>query len=313
MTMTQREDHPDPDFVARLEGQLTTGYRRLERLGDSYRWRPAFGRSLRAAIYLLSGLFLGAASVTMAQRAEDADRLELLQRQASTKVSLAAQEVELNRQVLDVATAEVNAGVMLPTTLVSAQAAFVASEMRLNLAKLDAEEVDVSGGPVRNEISAPLVNGRDFFSERLQIRLDYYSARAPSLEEVIRLAQVRVQAGTAHSESLRPLTMERTRLNAESAEIRETLALRQSFLDGGIDASEAEVRHRLLLAKSRRQFADAVVADLRAASTRVREGFEVGTVTEDEYIATQRDLLQAEAEAQMAEIEVQLIERELLP
>jgi hypothetical protein len=313
MTVTKREHHPDPDFVARLEGQLTTEYRRLERLGDSYRWRPGLGRSLRSAIYLLSGLFLGAASVTMAQRAEDADRLELLQQQASTKVSLAAQEVELNRQVLDAATAEVNAGIMLPTTLTSAHAAFVASEMRLRLANLDAEEVDARGGPVRNEIWAPLVDGRDFFSERLQASLDFYSARAPRLEEVIRLAEVRIQAGAAESGSLLPLTAERARLVAEGEQIRETLALRQSFLNGDIDAATAELRHTLLLATARRRIAERQLAELRAASSELQEEYAVGIASQAEVVAMQREILQAEAELQMADVEVQLIERELVP
>ena len=125
--MTQEEHHPDPDFVARLEGQLTTEYRRLDRLGDSYRWRPTFGRWLRAAIYVLSGLLLGAASVTMAQRAGEADRMELLLRQASLKVSLAEREVELNRQVFDVVTAHVAAGTMMPSAMLSAQAALVST------------------------------------------------------------------------------------------------------------------------------------------------------------------------------------------
>ena len=311
--MTEKEHHPDPDFVARLEGQLTTEYRRLERLGDLHGWRPAFGRSVRAAIYILSGLLLGAASVTMAQRAQNAEELGLLQLQASTKVSLAEQEVELNRRVLDDITGQVAAGTMVPTALQSAQAALVGAEARLDLAELDVEEVNAGGGPVRNEITAPLIGGRDFFSERLQIGLDQVSARAPTLEEVIRLAEVRVQAGTADSESLRPLTMERARLAAEAEQMRGALALRQSFLDGSIDAAEAELRHRLLLARTRRQFAEAELAALRAANAKLQEGLAVGVVTQSAAVAMQRDLLQAEAEMQMAEIEVQLIVRELAP
>ena len=310
--MTQAEHHPDPDYVARLEGQLTTEYRRLERLGDSYRWRPTFGRWLRAAVYVLSGLLLGAASVTMAQRAGEADRIELLQRQAGLKVSLAERELELNQQVFDVVTAHVAAGTMTPSAMLSAQAALVESETRLTLASLDVEEIDASGGPVRNEISAPRVGGRDFFSERLQIELDMIAARGPALGEMINLTQARVRAGVTTSESIRSLTTESLLLAAEGELIRETLALRQSFLDGDMDAAEAEIRHRLLLATSRRQIAEAELADLRAESARVREAFEVGTVAEDVFVATQRDLLQAEADVQMAEVEVQLIEQELV-
>jgi hypothetical protein len=311
--MTQQEHHADPEFIARLEGQLTTEYRRLERLGDSHSWRSGLSRWLRAALYVLSGLLLGAASVTMGQRAEDAERLELLQRQASLQVSLAEREVELNRMVLDDVQGQVAAGRLVPTAMLSAQAALVASEARLRLLNLDAEEINARRGPVQNEISAPRVDGRDFFSERLQLGLDVISARNPSLDEVIRLAEVRVQAGTAPSESLRPLTTERARLNAEAERIRETLALRQSFLNGDIDAVAAEQRHRLLLATTRRRSAESQLAELRTANTALQERYAAGIAPQTEVVAMQREILQAEAEVQMAEIEVQLIERELVP
>lgn len=311
--MTEASHQPDPEFVARLEGQLITEYRRLERLGEADRWRPGFGRLLRAAIFLVSGLFLGAASVTLAQRAEDADRLELLRLQAGTQVSLAAQEVEMNRQVVDDLSRQVAVGTIVPTALLSAQAALVAAEVRLALAELDVEEVDASGGPVRNEISAPLVDGRDFVSERLQLRLDPISVRGQSLGEFINLTEVRIRAGTTTSDSLRPLIMERDRLAAEADQIRQLLALRQTFLDGDMGAAEAENRHRLLLATTRLGFAESQLARLRTEGDRVQQRFAVGIAPQSEVVAMQRELFEAEAEVQMAEIEVRLIEQELLP
>ena len=113
------------------------------------------------------------------------------------------------------------------------------------------------------------------------------------------------------SRNLMPLTIERERLAISASRIGETLALRQSFLDGRIGADETELRQRLLLTDARRRSAQTALDYLRAQNEIVRQRYATGIISEDELAAAERDLLQAEAAVQLAELETELVARRL--
>ena len=312
--MTPTEQHPDPGFIARLEDRLTDDYRRLERIGSLDGRQPVLGRRLRSAAIALAGLLLGAACVTVAQRIEDSERLELLERQARTSVELAARRVEFERRALEDLETRWETGVAViasSTVAYEARATLIEAEAGLALAELALEEIEAGAGPVGNEISAPRRGGRDFFSERLQIELEGNAERRAAVAQMIDFVEARVNAGVDAPRSLLPLTAERGRLEAEAERIRETLALRESFLDGDIDAAEAELGHRLLLARTRQSIAESSLADLRAENERLEGRLAAGVGTVDEVVASRRDLLAAEGDAEIARLEVELIELEL--
>jgi hypothetical protein len=203
------------------------------------------------------------------------------------------------------------AGLASFPSFLQAQSALVEADVRLKYAELNVEEIEAGGGPVRTEISAPLVDGRDFVSERLQIEFDSFAVRSTNLEQIIEIAEAEIDAGVATPESIGPLTVDRARLAAEAERIRESLDLRQSFLDGVIDARTAELEFLLRSALARRQAAEAAVAHLREANSLLQVRFEAGTVGSDEVSALTTELLQAESAMLTARTEIDMIEQEL--
>jgi hypothetical protein len=309
--MTNEEHDPDSGFVARLEGELTAHYRRLARLGAPESRRRDLGHWLRGAGWAAAGLLLGAASLTMAQRLDGAETRELLERQAETASRVAAQRVEVHRRLLEPLRRDQAAGLINESMLAPARAALAEAETALALAELDAAEVTAAGRAVRTEIFAPPVGERDFVAERLRIELDAVAERTALLAPVIESAETRVSAGVAAPRTLSPLMAERERLAAAADRLRESLALRQRFLDGDVAAEEAELTQRLLLATARLRGAETELADLRAENERIRQRYEAGLSSTTELYTAQQPLLQAEADAELAQLEIDLLVREL--
>ena len=246
----------------------------------------------RTRICTVAVLLLGAASVTLAQDVDPADQSGAFLAQARAAADLASQNFDSNRQAERISRVRYDSGLASLSEWIESMLALIEARADLKVAELDVEEIEIGGGPVRTEMSAPLIEGRDFVSERLQIELDTVAAREMSLAEIIKVTEAEVGAGVATDADLRPLIMERARLAADAERVRQTMALRQSFLSGDTDVAEAEQRLRMLRAKARQQTADATLAALRAA------------------IAPLQDRL-AEAELQAAQFEVASIEREI--
>ena len=183
--MTHADHQPSPEFVSRLENDLGSEYRRLDRLGPIDHANGRFGKWIRTAAYTLAGLLVGATSVSMAQRIENAERIELVRSQVETSAKLAAESVELNRRALEAVVQAAEIGLTPTSAILSARSRLVEAEADLALAQLDIEELTASGRPVRADISSPRVNGRDFVTERLQIELDAASQREMHLAQLV--------------------------------------------------------------------------------------------------------------------------------
>jgi hypothetical protein len=178
----------------------------------------------------------------MAQDVDAADRQAPLLTQARAVASLATEQADVSRQALQMAKVRWEGGLATYAEFAQAQRADSEADLRLKLAELDVAEIDAGGGPVRTEISAPLIDGRDFVSERLRIAFDAVSTQATLLEQHLKFAEARVQAGVATSDSVVALGIERARLAADAEQIRQTLALRQSSLAGAIDNAQELTR-----------------------------------------------------------------------
>lgn len=275
---------------------------------------PRLSSSCRATALAAAGILLCATPATMAQEFPPSDatdaaamRLSL----AQSGASLAALQADASRQMFRQSQVRYQAGLASFPSFLQAQSALVEADVRLKYAELNVEEIEAGGGPVRTEISAPLVDGRDFVSERLQIEFDSFAVRSTNLEQIIEIAEAEIDAGVATPESIGPLTVDRARLAAEAERIRESLDLRQSFLDGVIDARTAELEFLLRSALARRQAAEAAVAHLREANSLLQVRFEAGTVGSDEVSALTTELLQAESAMLTARTEIDMIEQEL--
>ncbi len=185
------------------------------------------GPSWSATIFSAAG-FLCTVPVAMAQDAgATAGAVELLS-QARSTASAAARHVDETRQIAQRVTRDYDTGTSSFVDFSEAQLALFEADMRLKIAELDVAEIEAGGGPVRLDLAAPLVDGRDFLSERLRIEFDVMARRSQHLEMVIKVTEAEVEAGVAMPNSIGPLTIERSRLAVEAERIRMTLELRHN-------------------------------------------------------------------------------------
>lgn len=272
---------------------------------------PGYRHSCRATILAFAGLLLCGGSATLAQDRSATDASEQRLELARSDASLAALQADASRQMFRESQVRYDAGVVSFNGFLRAHEAVADADARLKSAQLDVAEIAAGGGPIRTEISAPLVNGRDFVTERLQIEFESVALRSTNIEAFIKSAEAEVSAGVASSDSVRPLTVDRARLAAEAERIRETMALRRQFLDGAIDATAAELGLRLRQAIARRQVAEAEVAGLRVANDQMQAKFDAGTARSDEVSVVVTELRRAESDVRTAGTEIEMIEREL--
>jgi len=309
--VTHQEHRPEPEFLARLEDQLRQVFQRRERHGLNDRSRSESGRSLRAIGFTFAGLLMGAGCVPTTQHIEDASRTELLLQQAEANAIIAGRRADAYREQARSAEQSWEQGTSSFSEIYPTQAEVIDAELQQALAELDVAAIKAGGHTVSTDISASRVGGRDFFSERLQLELAANTRHAELLEPRIAFEQARVQAGLALPGSLDPLTIELAQLTATAERIHETLLLRQSFLDGDVDAAEAELRHRLILAEERRQNAEAQLETLRARNELTQQRVATGVAPSSDAVMSENEFQRAQVEAQLARIEAELITVEL--
>lgn len=187
------------------------------------RYRSSCGPTIVAAIVVLLFAVPGAP----AQDAPAPDAAELLHL-ANTMASQAARKLEDARQAFQRARQGYETGTSSFADFSEAQLALADADMRLKIARLDVAEIEAAGGPVRIDLAAPLIDGRDFLSERLQIEFDLVARRSAHVEAIIELTEAEVEAGVAMPGSMGPLTIERSRLAVEAERIRTMLELRRN-------------------------------------------------------------------------------------
>jgi hypothetical protein len=198
MNATDSRHAPRRECVAALEQEIVRAWR-ADAPGIPLHAAPRRRRDRwRIAAAMVFGLLVGAGSqLAMAQVQGSRTRTELeraieVEREAvQVRLQLAQQEHQRVRDAF-------NAGVVSEQSLL--EAAAMQREMEVALARFDLNlaEMRASNAPPRDELWAPLVNGRDFVRERLELDAQ--------------LAQQRLQNAEVHLESVR----RRARVGAES-------------------------------------------------------------------------------------------------
>jgi len=285
--------HPTPEFRDYLEGEVARTFR-----------RERARRRLRTAALVVVSAALGSSGGLAAAQIRDAPRRDSLLAAATAEAGLVALRLDLARAAAaDVAT-KVKVGVLAPASLAAVEADLRAVEAQAMRARLNVDEIRASSQPPRDELNAPLVDGRDFVLERIRLDLlgaqQRLSAAERTLEEATRRARVGAETELSRLEA--ELTVARAR--AALGALAQRQSLRREFLEKGT-AGEQLVR-RLRKAELR---LDAQVAQqaVRLASERldlVRKQQAVGRVD-------QIEVLKAELELRERQLELQLLARQL--
>jgi multidrug resistance efflux pump len=298
---------PDSRFVERLEWQLASEYRRLDRMTPS--GKITIPRPVAVITAMVAVLMTGVAAIKAADYIKDSWRKKIELARAETEVELNRARLESVRELAG-RTEELFSNRMvqqeeyLSVTLGVEKAGLALERSLLNL-----DEVKASGLPPRDELYAPLVDGRDFVSERLGIEVKQVEADLKLLTGRRERVQELVAKAVVSGEELSQIQAAIDARKAMIDEIRKRLDLRKRFVSGEITVQEVEIMGRMAAAKGNMNQAQAKVDFLKKELERLQTLEAKGTVSPLETGQLRYGLEAAQAELRLAALEVDILEK----
>lgn len=299
---------PDNQFLERLEWQLSSEYRRASRLKSSA-GKIAVPRRLVASACMVGVLMTGVAVIKAADYIKDSWRKKIEIARVETEVELKKVHLESIREMASEVKMRVANGLIREDEYKLINLAAENAELDFQRSLLNLDEVKMSGEIPRNELSAPLVGGRDFVSERLEME-----KKAVELD----LEQLRIHLGRFNQLVEQNLVRgdEMDQIQAEIAnrkmmidKIQKRLDLRVRFLTGEIAAKEVEIEDRITVAERNLQLAQSRVESLKEQLERLADLEAQGKISHMEVMQVQYALDAAQAELKLATLEMDVLEK----
>ena len=297
---------PRPEFRAALEQDLVGALRRETRFAPYN--RVARSTRIRTVMLIVIGAVLGVGcGYASAQVRESQTRSELLSA-AEASLKIASLRVEIAHDRLTRIQRMAEAGVVTRRELTSAESEVRTMELVLAQAQLDIEEIRASSAPPRPELWAPLVSGRDFVRQRLQLRAALTQQHLTDAEGAVKAAEDRLRAGVVGALPMQEAMAGLKLAQQEMADLALQLTLRQQFVEDKIDAATIsqrqkvnEVQNSLAILESQSK-----IAEWRAQLS--RERYRVGSGTEIELKRAELDLLELQAKLAQLTSELRAIQ-----
>ena len=283
---------PTAEFRDFLEGEVIREYRR----------RRTF-RRLRAAAVIIASVGLGMSATLASAQVRESSAKDSLLAAAQADAALVSMRLNLARLELEEERKQVNVGARpagrLPSEGIVKYLEASAAVVALNMA-----EIEKTAQSPRDELNAPLVSGRDFVKERMQIELMLAQDRLTLAEQKLEDATRRVRVGAASELESADYETSVIGRRGEMAVLAEKLKARQEFLDKGTDVRELTRRIERTEVQQTLQVAQRELANARARKDLVEQRQKVGA-------ATKLEVLQADVNVVLQEMELQKLARRL--
>lgn len=304
--MTDRHE-PRPDFVSNLEWQIKTSLQREDRFSRPVS-QTRLGRGKTVFLVLVSA-FVGAGAVMASEQVQQSRAKEILLLRAQGQQRIAALQLEMALANFQDVEERYEVGIIHEEDLILARLPLREAEGHIQSLRLDEEEIQASGKTPDNQITAPLLDGRDFVTERLRLDLEKAMGRFSHFQNRLGWAREAMRLGQVASESDHVRQAEASVVFSETdvARIQEKMALRQRFLDGeimaleveaGLEINEAESqleRHRLEYDLMNGQMGEAI------------EAVELGIMAESSLKRFRLRLMELELEMEILERTLELL------
>jgi hypothetical protein len=303
---------PRDGFVERLEWQISSELRRRHRTGPAT-WLPASPVKAAAVIAFLVivSMAAGGAAVAAAVQAQNDARRDALTSGYEQRLELARRRLVAAQTHMQVLDREVKLGLLPPDRLSEPQLNVTEAEQSVKVLELQLQEVRLSAREPLSEISAPLVSGRDFVLERLQIE-----RLAPELAlvvERVRLkdGQARVRVGVAPAIEVAEIEARISELESAISGLQRKLDIRRQFVAGQITAAQADLRVLESAAEHRLRALEPKIAVARTKVAAEESRFNVGLTTRVEVAAARLRLSELESELAKAQLDLALIRKKI--
>lgn len=307
---------PRPEFVALLQDAVLVEARRRRRAVSEDPWAFRLLRSpLRAvvaALVVIAGsMALGGIAVAARYETQLTAQRDALVATYAQRLSLAQQSVALAASALHLAEQRVAVGMEGQDSLLDARAKAAEAHAQLASVELELEEVRASGRDPVTTASAPLVNGRDFVTQRWQAAMGAPRAALDAAQARLRDAERRAQVGVAGDADVADSRATVVELQLAVECFQEKLQIRQQFLRHDIDGPLAD----LLVLQSeaqQRQRATVPRIDLaRATAADLEKKMKVGLAQQLDVAQAQLRLQEAQVAASRAQVDLALIQQQI--
>lgn len=301
------------DAIERMEGRLRREIQRRNVARARLWWLPQtpFRVAFALAAVVVVSMGVGGGIVAAAYQAQQNEQREQLASVYEQRVQLAVQRLDLARTALEAVERRVEIGVARREDTWEERVRVAEAEAALARSRADVEEVRLSGREPRDEVSAPLVSGRDFVTRRLDAALLAPPVRLDVENRRISYLRMLVDVGRA-----RPVEIEVARAAMGEAEaaitaLRRKQEIRLSFVRGTLDVKRAELQALEVDAEMRRSLVLPKIEAARQQSASLRARVDVGLSLPVELAEATLRLRELEAEQAKAELDLAVIRRQL--
>lgn len=300
---------PTPEFEQFLEWQIASAMRRNDRFAAPAAPTASRRYLVTAAIAVVS-LLVGAGGVTASVRIGERQDKQTLVTQQETEIRLMEMQLAIAQKSLDEAKRRVSIGIADQGAAREADLARAEIMTKFEKLKLNLDEVRLSGKPVRDDLTSPKIQDRDFVAERLELDLRQMSAHVADAEAQLAAMTRRRDVGLATATAAAEAEVQRAKAMADLRVLQAQLELRKQFAEGKLTAGEAQ-RQRVLTVTA----AELEAARVRYTAAEARFNFvqrqsRVGLATEVELLKAQLQMLETKQEIAVLEAKLKTIRDE---
>ena len=299
---------PENQFLERLEWQLSSEYRRTNRLKSTPE-RVSLSRRM-VAVSLMVGTFMtGVAMIKATDYIRESWRKKIEMARIETEVKLKEAHLESTREIASRIEIQFANGLISEEEYQVMQVAVEKAGLDLQKSQLNLEEVKASGKTPRNELYAPVVRGRDFVSERLKIEIKEVELGLGLVKSHFVRIKQRVEVGIIKESALDHIQADITSQNVIIDNIKKKLNLRSRFLSGEFTAQEIEIKSRMTVAEKNLHLAQSKVESLKKQIKYIEDRVAMGLVSQWELTQMQYALNAAQAELDLANLEIDVLNK----
>ena len=240
-----RDRHePNEEFVEKLEWQIGREVRRRNRAANAPRWTtwsPAKAFATVAGLMLIS-MIIGGAAVAAAYEAQNNQRRDQLKSNFEQRLDLAKRRLAVLTDQVQTTEQRVAVGIANNADLLEARIKVAEADAEVKVIDLQIAEIQLTGQEPRDELSSPLVSGRDFVSLRLRSEMSVPRMSLTLEQTRLQDAQKRFEIGVGDAIAVETARVRMLEVQAALDTFDKKLGIRQKFIKGGIDAVETDLR-----------------------------------------------------------------------
>lgn len=306
--MTTQMHEPNPEFARHLEWQIATAVRRQARFAEPVR-TYGYTKYLAAAAVIIVAMMVGAGGVAAAGRIQDNQQKQQLVAEQRSQIQVAQLQLKLAEDALQLAKRRVDTGAAPQSVVTSADADVRMAAAKVDRANLDLIEIQASGHPIRDDVTSPVVNGRDFVLERLWLDLKSAALSLTAAEQLNESMHKRYDVGLLTQVELMESDSALLKAQAALRSAQDAIELRQRFVAGGLKPEDAARQKSLAAARSELLIAENSLALAQKRLELMKTKVAIGMVDERDSLYAQLDVLSRKADITALQARIAKLER----